>query len=207
MNLSSSAFSPLALNQTSPDSIKKRLNLHVKRRLLVQNSSPSSSSVSPPQSSPTQSTSSQLSSYSITSPPAAAPLELKKYKSTKKQLTRQASLLNNYGMNKKRAHVIRKTVSVIKSTQDLHNDKLSDGTVESNADSPDNSPIDGEKMPIVSAVTTTSIERCDLKSTNNPDILSLVLNEKKSTLLNDPDIIKFLENIHGNLIQQKVFNR
>lgn len=102
---------------------------------------------------------------------------------------------------------MRKSVSVIKSTHDIQSDKLSDCTVESNVESPDNSQIDADKAPIVSAVTTTTIERCDLKSINNPDILSMVLSEKKTTLLNDPEIIKFLENIYKNMVRPMAYNR
>lgn len=97
-------------------------------------------------------------------------------------------------------------VTVIKSTNDVQMDKESDGGGEQDTDSFE--IRDGaDKGDVSPTATTTSIERCDLKTTNSPDILSMILSEKKAALLNDPEVIQFLQDVGAKIYQHKPFIR
>lgn len=47
-------------------------------------------------------------------------------------------------------------------------------------------------------------EKSENKTAYSSDILSMVLNEKKNSLMRDPEIIRFLANIHMNLLVNRV---
>lgn len=207
MNYNGLNNSPLNNKSSSPDSIKKRLNLHVKRRLLVQgSSSPSSPSSS---TKPIVSSQSYVNASNAKIPPANytnTPLttvatrsvkEFKKIKTSKKQQALQTNLTSEFGTGKKRCKIVKKPVVVIKCTE--QNDQTKKKATNTHQNEIYNDQLENGKT---TAATTTSIERCDLKGLNSPDILSMVLNEKKALLLNDPEIVKFLVKINNNLIHR-----
>lgn len=205
MNYNGLNNSPLNNKSSSPDSIKRRLNLHVKRRLLVQGSSSPSSTTST-----TKAISSSPSYINPSATYANVPLitstrtaeKFKKIKISKKQQPRPIHFTNEIAAGKKRCAIVKKPVVVIKATEENEQNKRKVINTQENetcSDQLDNGKITNTTT---SAATTTSIERCDLKGINSPDILSMVLNEKKTSLLNDPEIVKFLLKINNNIIHR-----
>lgn len=194
MNLSIDSSEFYSDNQTSPDSIKKRLNLHVKRRLLEQaTTSQQGSAITSPQvvSSIPTATIVQAANFS---PPVVPPKEPRKYKSQKKQPAGTDNPPPDSPGAKKKC--TRKSTSVIKRTQDVQNDEMND---EDFAMAEVHPSENDQSMSSHAAMEATG----ETKTPHTLDILSIVLNEKKAALMNDPEIIRFLAGISMKLMEQQ----
>lgn len=211
MNLSTDSSEFLSDNQPSPpDSIKKRLNMHVKRRLLEQATTSSHHSVAlVNNTSPLYAvTSPSLASATMhLSPPIAPPpKEPRKYKTQKRQqqqlLARadEQSPLPDSPSPKKRggrkSSVIKRTQEIQNESAEMHDDESSISLA--NYSDNEHSPSAG-MGPATAGIDGTGEQR---GVQHTPDILSMVLNEKKAALMNDPEIIHFLQGISRKLMQQ-----
>lgn len=196
MNLSTDSNEFFSDNQPSPpDSIKKRLNMHVKRRLLEQATTclpvPMHHS---PQAMPVSSPTAPAHTNQL-SPPTPVPKEPRKYKTKKQQQQQSRGDAPPESPKKKNA---RKSVSVIKRTQDAQNDEPHDEDFHA-----ERHLSDGEQSPSAHGASGSIDGSGEAKGPHHtPDILSMVLNEKKAALMNDPAIISFLQGISTKLVQQ-----
>lgn len=231
----------LRKTQAASENIRERLNLHVKRRIEVQektnrrvasvlsqsSSSPSSpASISPPiyPANLTTNKNERFLSPSLNTHPVSnasvanerldAPAydyvrtkTLKRVKITKK-VPVKISAMNN----KKKFASVNRSKYNHEVDQPLHRIKSNDGdTVKATKVNHDESlvrsptigsnkvtsygspPMADAKVPTVA--NHSIYEKCDSKATSMPDILSMVLNEKKNALMRDPDIIRFFTGI------------
>lgn len=241
-------------SSAASENIRERLNLHLKRRIQVQenlthppipsSSSSSCSSLSPPQhrltiksenllpqnlsvesnASMTTGTTTILLTNPSTVPRqhsiiAGRPKGLKKLKSTKKfpstkkvspspshivrtQNGNQISVYstqirkNNLGAGEKLGE--RKSTTTLIEINTLPSGATTTTTTttmnESNSPPPPTPELKSSGQ---------SYDKSDIKTTYSSDILSMVLNEKKNRLMHDPEIVRFLANIHSNLFRNR----
>lgn len=243
--------------QSASENIRERLNLHLKRRIQVQeksthpqllsSSSSSCSSLSPPQhrltiksdhllpqnlcveSNPSFTTTPILSNNPSTvlrtnqSIIAGRSKGLKKLKTTKKlPSTKKLSTSPSHMVRTQNGNQIsvystemrKNCIGSIGSIGDKFTDRKSTTTLieintlpsgattttttttmneQSSSPPPPTTPTPEMKSG------TSNYEKSDNKTAYSSDILSMILNEKKNRLMHDPEIMRFLANIHMNL--------
>lgn len=235
------ATSPIKSSSAS-ENIRERLNLHLKRRIQVQekstlSSSSSCSSLSPPQhrltinpehlqpqnlsveSNPciTSGTTTILLTNSSTVAPRSNLKGPKKMKSAKKPLpTKKISPLPSHVMHTQNGNQISVYSAQMRRDSAGVNDKLSErkstttlieintlpsgatATMTTTTLNESSSPPPPSTPTPDSKSANQNYEKFENKTAYSSDILSMVLNEKKNRLMHDPEIMRFLANVHMN---------
>lgn len=250
-NFRIAATGPIKSSPAS-ENIRERLNLHLKRRIQVQektthpqlisSSSSSCSSLSPPHHRMTikpehlqpqnlcVETNPSITTATTTillTNPSTVPRQnsivagrskgLKKLKSTKKlPSTKKISPSPAHVMRHQdgnqigygtqiRKHNLGDKINERKSTTTLIEiNTLPSGTTTTTTTlNESSSPPASTNLPHEMKAGGPNYEKCDNKTAYSSDILSMVLNEKKTSLMHDPEIMRFLATIHSNLLMHR----
>ncbi|XP_055613250.1 uncharacterized protein LOC129759756 [Uranotaenia lowii] len=175
----------------SNNGIKEKLNIHLKKRLLE-----TSNSSEPTAPSATNHHQAETSSKIIEAPLGPAPPLPKIKKQKTKHLARNVSTTQpntsaTTVVGTSRAKQQSAMSAAITSPPEVH---LSPGNGNNSNDSSFNSAdMDPEAGTSNDGQSQTDKSGAPGKSNAKPDIFSMILNEKKSSLMRDPEVIKFLQ--------------